>query len=111
MITKFCAGLIIIFWLVMTALLIRQEFFPSDDEAIPVSPQLVLKRVFDADDPSTLKVYYEGKEAGSARFQVKSIEHKPSACTEHVEHGPSERSRYDVSFELYLRLRVLDNTE
>ncbi|GEM_PF-3351601 len=108
MITKIFSGLVIVFWLMMMTLLVRHEFFPSENETIPVAPQIVVARVFNNDDPSTLKVYFEGEEAGSARFQVKLIEPATIAGYPTDRRDAAARSRYDLSAELTMKLTLMD---
>lgn len=108
MITRIFSGLIIVFWLVMMTLLVRQEFFPSQDDAIPVAPRIVVARVFNNDDPSSLKVYYEGSEAGSARFHVKIIEPEVAAGYPLERRDAAVRSKYELSVELTMKLTLMD---
>jgi hypothetical protein len=108
MITKIFSGLVVVFWLVMMTLLVRQEFFPSDGETITVSPKIVVARVFNNDDPSTLKVYFEGNEVGSARFHVKTIEKDSLGSFPAERRDAASRSKYDLSVELSMKLTLME---
>src|SRR5262245_41077895 len=76
MIYRTVATLIVIFWLVMTTLLIRNEVNPEDSRVREVPLTHVLKLLFLHEQPSDLRIYAGGTAVGYLRFQPRN--HKDS---------------------------------
>jgi hypothetical protein len=72
MIYRTVAALIVIFWMVMTTLLIRNEVNPEDSRLREVPITLVLKLLFLHEQPSDLRIYAGGTPVGHVRFQPRN---------------------------------------
>ena len=70
MASKAFTGLVVAFWLVMMAALVRVEIFPSPSQLLPVPVNQVLRKLFDNSDTQILKVLYQGKEIGLATIEI-----------------------------------------
>ncbi len=78
--------LIIVFWLGMTGLLVRQTYFPPDDGLLSVSPQMVLQRLSQHSDYINSLTLLRGKEklghaAISAKLWVDQATDQPKGYT------------------------------
>lgn len=69
MLSRFLAGLIVAFWLVMTALLIRLEIHPDQSRVLDVPVSHVLRLVFDHDQQSLLSVKENDLPVGIVSFR------------------------------------------
>jgi len=69
MIYRTVAALIVVFWLVMTALLIRNETNPEDSRLREVPLTHVLKLLYLHEQPSHLRIYAGGTPIGHLSFQ------------------------------------------
>jgi hypothetical protein len=72
MIYRTVAALIVIFWMVMTTLLIRNEVSPDDSRVREVPLTHVLKFLFLHEQPSDLRIYAGGTPVGHMRFQPRN---------------------------------------
>ena len=72
MIYRTAAALIVVFWLVMTTLLIRNEVHPEDSRVREVPLSHVLKLLYLHEQPSDLKIYAGGTPMGHLRFHPRT---------------------------------------
>src|SRR6267142_6621962 len=70
MASKVFTGLVVTFWLVMMAALVRVELFPSPTQLLPVPVNLVLRKLFDNPETQRLKVLYQGNEIGGGTVEI-----------------------------------------
>src|SRR5438093_3195418 len=70
MASKAFSGLIIAFWAVMMAALVRVEFFPAATRLTAVPIRLVVQRLFANHETQNLDVWYQGKDIGQCRITV-----------------------------------------
>ena len=70
MIGRVFAGLIVAFWVVMMASLVRMEFFPQAVALDAVPRELVLGRVFANPEPAKLDIFYRGSRIGFCRVEI-----------------------------------------
>ena len=69
MLYRLLAATIVIFWLAMTGLLVRKEFWPRDSSLREVPVEHVLKMMFAHEEASELQLYNEQAAIGHLRVQ------------------------------------------
>jgi hypothetical protein len=72
MIYRTVAAVIVLFWMVMTTLLIRNEVNPEESRVLEVPLTHVLKHLFLHEQPSDLRIYAGGTPVGHVRFQPRN---------------------------------------
>jgi hypothetical protein len=70
MASKAFTGLVVAFWVVMMAALVRIELFPSATKLTAVSLQQVLRKLCENNEPQSLKVLYQGNEIGLSTVEI-----------------------------------------
>ncbi len=93
MASKAFTGLILAFWVVMMAALVRVEFFPSPSRLARASTDQVLRRVFSNPEPAQMVVYYKDEKLGTCNVTITT-------------NSTGTLTAYDVSAELTVRLNV-----
>ncbi len=113
MIGRILATVIVAFWLVMTAALVRSEFFPQHQSVSTVPAELVLRRIFHNPDSPGLNVYYQGALLGFCKIEFTPLHE----TTELPAGAATAPTRYRVQSELTLmagtlpqRLRVVGDS-
>lgn len=91
------------FWLVMTFLLIRQEFGGKSRVDSAVSLPVVWEKVLTAPDSSALSIYQRRKKIGLCRWTAAVVQHAPTANQEEDKFAPEGRVQriagYEIDFE------------
>jgi hypothetical protein len=75
--SRLAAAVIILFWLVMTGLLVRMQCFPGASELLPVPADHLFKLAFQHEQPSDLILFQGQDRVGN--FQVQPHRFPPSA--------------------------------
>jgi len=70
MASKGFTGLVIVFWAVMMAALVRVEFFPSPTNLAGVPTEQVIRKLFSNHEPQTLNISYQGKPIGITHIEI-----------------------------------------
>jgi hypothetical protein len=70
MASKAFTGLVVAFWVVMMAALVRVELFPSATKLTAVSLQQVLHKLCENNELQSLKVLYQGNEIGLSTVEI-----------------------------------------
>ena len=82
MLWRLATGLIVLFWAVMTALLVRNTYFPEESEQGPVPVRLILQRYAATPTLSnTFQLQHAGSTCGNVSMSV--IEWKDPASAQH----------------------------
>lgn len=100
MVGRILAIIIVTFWLVMTAALVRLEFFPEPLSVSEVPPELVLRKIFHNTDSPGLNVFYQGAPLGFCKIDFTPLHD----ATELPAGSPIPPTRYRVQSELTLTL-------
>jgi hypothetical protein len=103
MLSRVWMGLIVVFWVVMMATLVRLEFFPDPFPLDRCPTQPVLRRIFANPEPARLKVYYRGTYVGFCRIEIRP---KVAGNLSPVLAPGQQPDHYDVSSFLNLTLSV-----
>ncbi len=93
MVSKAFTGLIVAFWVVMMAALVRVEFFPSPSRLATASTYQVLRKVFSNPEPANMTVYYKDEHLGTCNVTITT-------------NSSGALTAYDVSAELKVWLNV-----
>ena len=67
---KAFTGLVVAFWLVMMAALVRVELFPSATQLTEVPLDRVLHKLCENNETQNLRVYYQGNEIGMSTIEI-----------------------------------------
>lgn len=70
MASKAFTGLIVAFWLVMMAALVRVEIFPSATKLTAIPINRVLRKLCENNETQSLKVLYQGNEIGFSTVEI-----------------------------------------
>jgi hypothetical protein len=103
MASKAFTGLVIAFWLVMMAALVRVELFPSATNLTAVPINRALRKLCENNETQSLKVLYQGNEIGLANVEIIPL---ASSSAKAGEPYTGEPGGYQVKAGLGLDLNV-----
>jgi hypothetical protein len=104
MASKTFTGLIVAFWLVMMAALVRLELFPSATQLKSISTSEVLRKLFENYESQNLKVLYQGQEIGHSTIEIIPLASPGAQPREPFQNEPGG---YQVKANISLDLNVI----
>lgn len=104
MASKAFTGLVVAFWVVMMAALVRVEFFPAPTRLTSVPMEQVARRLFANAETQRLHVCYQGKPIGSCQL---SVVPRASLNSTDPAVASAKPAAYWVEIDTRLRLEIL----
>jgi hypothetical protein len=104
MASKIFTSLVVAFWLVMMAALVRLELFPSATQLKSIPTSQVLRKLFENYESQNLKVLYQGQEIGHSTIEIIPLASPGAQPREPFQNEPGG---YQVKASISLDLNVI----